>query len=224
MHAASSPARPAPTDPSLGKALIEGLNLPLSALRASLESLARDLDSGDPRTRTVAGALAEVGRVGRTVRDLADYSEPPTLRPLRCTAEEIVYSARHRLPRGLRDRVLVARMEPRIELDVDGPLLAQALTRLVENALEAASGRILVNVKSEGDAIVFTTVNHRSRGGIDWEWAQTPFQTDKPDHLGLGLTIARRDIALLGGVLELSCTPLGETIARVRMPRTGGAA
>ena len=224
MQIASREASKAAGASTLGQAMIDGLNLPLAALRASLESLADELDDEDPRTPTVAGALREVSKVGRTVRELADYSNEPTPMPLRCTVEEIVYSARHRLPLAQRDRVLVARVEKPHTLTVDGPLLAQCLFRLIENAVEAGSGWVLVNVRNEGDSTEFVTLNRDPGEEFDWEWAQTPFQTDKPEHIGLGLALARRDIELMGGTLGLSRTPRGEAVAVVRIPNNPEAA
>ncbi len=203
---------------ALGQAMIDGLNLPLAALRASLESLANELDEHDPRTSTVAGALREVSKVGRTVRELAEFSNMPTPMPLRCTAEEIVYSARHSLPQEQRRRVLVARVERQHTLNVDGPLLAKSLLRLIENAVEAGSSWVLINVRKEGDSTVFVTLNRDPGEEFDWDWAQAPFQTDKPEHIGLGLALAKRDVELLGGTLDLSRTPRGQAIAVVRVP------
>ncbi|MEM7309972.1 MAG: hypothetical protein AAF682_25075 [Planctomycetota bacterium] len=218
MQTAPRPHRSQEADDALSEALLDGLNVPLSALRASLESLAAGLPREDPRSGTIAGALAEVSKVGRSVQDLAAYAAPPHPRPLRCTVEEIVYSARHQLPKKDRERVLIARVDRGGTLFVDGPLLARCLHRLVENAVEASTGYVLMNVREDDDATLFTTVNRDLHTQLDLEWAQAPFQTDKPRHLGLGLALAKRDIELLGGTLVLTRTPRGETVAMARVP------
>ena len=212
---------------ALGHALISGLNVPLSALRAALESLALEVDGDERQSTTVAGALQEVSKVGRAVQDLADFAAPRPPMPLRCTVEEIVYSARHRLRREDRTRVLVARLEPGHVMEVDGPLLARCLARLIENAVEAGPGYVLVNVRSDGGDTLFTTVNRDPHGHLDLNWAQMPFQTDKPHHLGLGLALAKRDLELMGGALSLTRTPRGEAVAMARIPDSppgGGSA
>ncbi|MCZ6597368.1 MAG: hypothetical protein O7B99_07015 [Planctomycetota bacterium] len=194
------------------------MNVPLAALRAAMEHLARDLVDDDPRSGTVIGALEEVNRMGRTVQELVEYSTPPRPMPLKCTVEEIVYSARQRLPHEQRGRIAIAREERGASLTVDGPLLAKCLSRLIENALEAGSGEVLLSVRRNETETVFATLNRDVRAEIDWDWALSAFRTNKPDHLGLGLTLVRRDVELMGGELELSHTPGGETSALVRVP------
>ena len=218
MQIASRQAPETASNPSLGQALLQGLNVPLAALRAAMELLARDLVDDDPRTGTVVGALEEVHRMGCTVQELVEYSTTPRPMPLKCTVEEIVYSARQRLPLEQRERIAITRAEHGASLTVDGPLLAKCLSRLVENALEAGSGEVLLSVRRDETETVFATLNRDVEVEIDWDWAVSAFRTNKPDHLGLGLTLVRRDVELMGGELELSRTPQGETSALVRVP------
>jgi signal transduction histidine kinase len=207
----------AESDDALARALLEGLDLPLAALRAVLESLARDLGE-DPRAASVAGALAEVTRAGRTVQDLVDFAAPPELMPLQCTIEEIISGARQRLPRGARERVLVARGDRGYKLFVDGPLLARTLHRLLEAAVDSGSGHVLVSVRRENGATLFTTVSHESGGELDADLAgdSRPARTARARDLGLAL--ARRDIARMGGELCLTRTPRGEIVAVAHVP------
>ena len=201
--------------------MLAGLNVPLSALRASLEALATDFKDEDPRASTLSFALDEVSKVGRAVEDLADYSAPPTPMPLRCTVEEIVHGARRHLSKQDRKRVIVARIGPEETLVIDGPLFARTLCRLLSNAVESGTGTVLVYVRREGEDTLFTTVNRDVHAELDLEWAQSPFHTDKPHHLGLGLALARRDIALMGGSLVLTRTPRGEAVVMARVPTVG---
>ena len=204
-------------DDALARALIEGLDVPLAALRAVLESLARDLGE-DPRGACVSGALAEVSRAGRTVQDLVDFTSPPELMPLECTVEEILAGARQRLPRGTRERVLVARGDRAHKLFIDGPLLARTLHRLLESAVEAGSGHVLVSVRCEKGATLFTTVSHESGAEHSADHCGDQRSARHSHGRDLGLALARRDLARMGGELSLTRTPRGETVVVAHVP------
>lgn len=202
---------------ALAQALIAGLDLPLAALRAVLESLASDLGS-DPRATRVTGALAQVSRAGRTVQDLLDLASPPRLSPLECTVEEILSCACASLPPEARERVLVARGDRGQKLFVDGPLLARTLQRLLEGAVETGSGHVLVSVRRECERTLFTTVSHGRDGEPCSDWASAPAEPVRPRLLDLGLSLARRDLERMGGELKLTRTPRGEIVAVAHVP------
>jgi len=224
MPTASEPHAPAPQASPLGdtaflsRALAQGLDTPLAALRASLETLGHELRAGvkDIQPLRIEGVLGEFERLGRNVRELLDYATPPAPRPLPCTVEEILRAACTPLAADQRERVLVACVEPRAELVVDGPLLANALGRLLENALEAGSGEVLLVARREPSGTSFTVVDGAA-GGLLADGQTVPFFTNKPNHLGLGLALTRRDVALLGGRLEFLRTPGGETCVRISL-------
>ena len=58
----------------LNDALANGLDLPLNALRASMEALNRTLPNDAPSNGVIAGALEEVDLLGRKVRELIEYT------------------------------------------------------------------------------------------------------------------------------------------------------
>jgi len=217
-----SAATPLASTPSetvfLSRALAQGLDTPLSALRASLETLGHELRAGvkDIQPLRIEGVLGEFERLGRNVRELLDYATPPEVRPLACSLEEIVRAACAPLDVLARERVLVARVEPGSEITVDGPLLATALRRLIENALEAGTGQVLVVARREPAGTSFSVTDDAS-AALAPDWQATPFCTTKPNHLGLGLALTRRDVALLGGRLEFLRTPGGETCVRISL-------
>jgi signal transduction histidine kinase len=110
--------------------------------------------------------------------------------------------------------VVVARCEPGAALDVDGPLLSGCVRRLLENALEATDGLVLVIARlSEGQASITVVDDAPSALGPSFE--PVPFRTTKPNHLGLGLALTQRDLAFLNGRLEFLSIPGGETCVRI---------
>jgi signal transduction histidine kinase len=205
------------------RALAQGLDTPLSALRASMESL--NLELVQRSTPAIAplrleGVMREVERLGRNVRELCALAAPPVPHALHCTLEEIVSAARQHLTGEQQGRVVAARCEAQAELEVDGPLLAVCLRRLIENALEASEGVVLIVARIEGEHATFSVIDD-APSALGPDWRPSAFHTTKPNHLGLGLTLTQRDLALLNGRLEFLSTPGGETCARITLPVHG---
>ncbi len=210
-------AAPAPSGGAFSRALTQGLNLPITALRASVESLSQELSQVGVGALRIVGVLREVERLAENVRELVDFATPPVLRPLRCTLEEILSGARAALPAARRGRVLLARMGRGAALHLDGPLLSTCLRRLTENALEAGSEHVLLVGRAGPGCAVFSVIDD-APGGFDPDSALADFHTTKPNHLGLGIALTRRDVALMNGRLEFLSTPGGETCARITVP------
>lgn len=213
---------PAPT-PGLGDALHQGLGLPLLALRASMESLHDELASENGGRVFLSGALREVELLGRNVQDLLDFTRMPVAMPLSCTIDEIAGNARRLLIKNQRDRLLIAKPQRSRAIEIDGPLVSIALHRLLANAFEAGSEHVLLSIEQSSESTQFAVVDS-APGSFDPSWALEPFHTTKPNHLGLGLALVRRDVAVLEGVFELERSGLGGTSAAIRVPnRSSGA-
>ena len=204
-------------DPELERTLIHGVKLPLDALRASLEGLVTELDRESQGRSMIPAVLGEIDRLGRSVRDLIDYSAPPHPRPLRCTLAEIIASARHGIPDEQRRSISLACHDMNSSMNVDGPIVSRCVRRLIENALEAGSPQVLVVSRREENGATFSVVDD-APSLLDEERAREPFHSTKSSHLGLGLHLVERDLELLGGRLELSVSPHGTTRAEIRLP------
>ncbi len=206
-------------DGSLSRALFQGLDTPLVALRATMESLGQEMLFGGQTVKPlrIDGVLREVDRLGKNVRELCELASPPVPLPLTCSLEEIVSAARAAHTPVHRRRVIAARAEPGAAIEVDGPLLSACLRRLIENALEAADGLVLVVARRERDRVSFSVVDD-APSSLGPDWQPVPFYSTKPNHLGLGLTLTRRDVELLNGRLEFLSTPGGDTCVRITIP------
>jgi K+-sensing histidine kinase KdpD len=192
-------------DNDLSDAIATGICVPLSALRASMESLARGLDAGDPRATLLSSALCEVVRMGRNVQALLDIALPPTLRPLDCTLEEIAHAALQAIGAEQRARVLLAIESGRERVFVDGPCLSSTLSHLIEAGLCETSHPVLVSARCSGGRCMFSVV-HVSRGA-------------SPIAPRLGVELARRQIERMGGELSLHRTQNDQVMWIVRLPR-----
>lgn len=102
--------------------------------------------------------------------------------------------------------------------------LEQVLVNLLQNALDAVSGRpgprVRLTVSERADGIELTVEDNGP--GLDPAIATeifTPFVTGKPDGLGLGLGIARDIMTEFGGMLETIPSTLGGAGFRIGMRR-----
>jgi len=198
-------------------ALSQALDIPLHALRVSMESLNKALSREGDSAAILSGALEEVERLERNVRELVEFASEPNPMPLRCTVAEILLSASKRLAPELRRRVIVAQTEAGFMLEVDGPLLARSLFRFLENALEAGAEQVLLTARREGRSVRFTVIDDAPQP-FDAAWAVSAFKTTKRNHLGLGLSLAERDVALLDGSIEFSNGYRGGKFVTVTVP------
>ena len=203
---------------SLGRALTHGLGLPIAALRASMEALSVELAQRDPRAPRLEGVLQEVALIGRNVQDLLDYTRPPEPHCLRCTFEEILIGAKAGMEEGRRSRIDMAFFEPKIVLEIDGPLVARNLRRVIDNSFEAGAGRVLVSAKLVGRERLEVSVVDDGPRDFDPRPCRRSFQTTKPNHLGLGLSIVERDLALVRGSLEITRSPMRYTRVVLTIP------
>ncbi|MDO4320150.1 MAG: ATP-binding protein [Bacteroidales bacterium] len=131
-----------------------------------------------------------------------------------------------RMPMGLRDftarnapflqslgvasgvRVVIEPAEINPEVNIDAPLLGQALVNIVKNAVESAScrGGAIVTVaidRRDGHPVIEVTDNGP---GIDPDKARrlfTPFYTDKVGGQGIGLTFVRDVVRRHGATCRL---------------------
>jgi signal transduction histidine kinase len=104
---------------------------------------------------------------------------------------------------------------------VDRTLMLRALANIVENALHAmpGQGELIVTASAEPDAVVITV---RDTGvGMDEEALARvfePYFSTKTSGTGLGLPIARRNVELSGGAIEVESEKGQGTTVRVRLP------
>ena len=203
-------------DHKLGAALVQGLNLPLSALRASMEGLFGAHTSTESE-RTLPFVMEEVDRLTQNVQDLIAYANPATPQPLRCTLDEITQSARDELPSGVRPRVVQARHDRGARALLDGPMISRCLRRLIQNAIEAGAETVLVISRLSQTGTSFAVID-ASPETFDADWNRQSFHTTRKNQLGLGLSLVERDIEMMGGVIEFQATELGTTCIQVTIP------
>jgi signal transduction histidine kinase len=105
-------------------------------------------------------------------------------------------------------------------VDADADELTIALVALVENALEASDGPVVVRC-SGAESLARLEVIDRGTGFEDPPEDAPALWSDKPGRLGLGIRIVRRIARRWGGELEL-VRDGAETRARLELPLVRG--
>ncbi|MBU1324704.1 MAG: sensor histidine kinase [Alphaproteobacteria bacterium] len=194
------------------------INQPMAAIRTHADTAGQYLTRADPeaaaRSLTAIGRLTE--RVGAITEELRAFS--------RKTRSEVVAVDVGRAVEGALLLVSARLREQGVEVDVDvAPdlqvkaernRLEQVVLNLLQNAAEALDGpgRVEVTARPEGRKVVLRVADDGP--GLSPEVRDrlfTPFTTDKPQGVGLGLVISRDIVAGFGG--ELSHEPTGRGAA-----------
>jgi signal transduction histidine kinase len=106
---------------------------------------------------------------------------------------------------------------------VDRTLLGRALTNVIENALHAMPGRGVLTIRvlvDEKDGRIRVSVADTG-AGMDEEAQRRvfePYFSTKATGTGLGLTIAKRNVELNNGTIEVASAPGAGTTVTISLP------
>lgn len=208
----------------LGRGMIHQLRNQLCVVSGGLHL---GLERADGSLRD-ALRLAEEGarRMVRTLDDLLTLTQAPPLRFE--TVEPWPFLSRFldgQEPGLARRGITLERRfagGPR-GLPADAALLAEALSAVVQNAVEAmpAGGRILFETCwTPRDPYLQIRLTDSGPGlsPVELHRAFQPYYTTKMDAVGMGLTVARRILELHAGSIQLECPASGGTVATLCLP------
>ena len=192
---------------------------PLTPIQLSAEHARRiNLDRGRPLSPAlddcVDAILSQVKLLRQISSEFSSFASSPTARPepthVGALLEEVVEPYRT----GLSTRILLTvDTEPGLpQVFIDRTLFARALTNVMENALHAMPGQGSLKLRAfvehaEPPLGPRVIVEVRDTGiGMDAEALARifePYFSTKATGTGLGLTIARRNVELIGGTIAV---------------------
>lgn len=203
--------------------VVHEVNQPVAAIRSYTDNAMTMLDRGQQaEARANLGIVGEltqrIGAITGELRAFARKRVPPVgavrLGPVIDGVLMLI---------GDRLRASGAALErsgnETLEVVADRVRLEQILINLIQNALEAGAGRILIAIEV-GRKVQLVVADDGP--GIDPELADTlftPFVTGREEGVGLGLAIARDIARAFGGELDLVPSPLGGAAFRLRLKR-----
>jgi signal transduction histidine kinase len=203
---------------------------PLTPIQLSAEHLRRvHADRGRPLTPVVEGCvdtiLTQVQLLRQIAAEFSSFASSPSARPSVSSIGALVAEIIEPYRTGLSGRIdIEVHVEPELPaIFVDRVLVGRALTNIIENALYAMPGRgslrIAATSAPEDDEVV-VTISDTGVGMDDDARARLfePYFSTKASGTGLGLTIAKRNLELNGGRIEIESVKGRGTTVVVRLP------
>jgi nitrogen fixation/metabolism regulation signal transduction histidine kinase len=201
---------------------------PLTPIQLSAEHLRRVHDDqgapmGDVLDGCVTAILGQVRLLRQISSEFSAFASSPTARPTSVDLADLVAEVVDPYRTGLVGRTEihnnVTRPLPRVF--VDPTLIARALANIVENALHAMPGKGSLTLTS-GVEPGFVLLRIRDTGvGMDEDALERvfePYFSTKTTGTGLGLPIARRNVELSGGQIEVESAKGAGTTVILRLP------
>jgi signal transduction histidine kinase len=201
---------------------------PLTPIQLSAEHLLRvHADKGQPLGSVLEGCvhaiLGQVSLLRQIASEFSSFASSPQVKLAPVDLPDLVAEILDPYRAGLASRIEIHNdvTGPLPRVLVDRTLIMRALANIVENALHAmpATGELAVAATGGPDVVVLTV---RDTGvGMDEEALARvfePYFSTKTSGTGLGLPIARRNVELSGGTIEVESRKGQGTIVRVRLP------
>ncbi|MCC6487183.1 MAG: PAS domain-containing protein [Candidatus Hydrogenedentes bacterium] len=203
--------------------VVHELRNPVSVISGMAELLIRKLDPADERLGAANTILREASALEKSISQFLGFARPFELQKARCTPAAIIDRTVQLCRRRAEHKgvALEATRAPDLALHADMYRVAQALSNVINNAIEAVSrgGWVRINTVLDETHLVFTILDdgpgiHISAG----EDLFAPFFTKKEAGTGLGLTIAHRIIAAHEGSISYGNRTEGGACFTVRIP------
>ena len=201
---------------------------PLTPIQLSAEHLRRvHADRGEPMGDVLEGCvnsiLGQVKLLRQISAEFSSFASSPTARPAPVDVPELITDVIDPYRTGLSGRIEIVNhvAGPLPRVFVDRTLTARSLANIVENALHAmpGEGRLTIDASADHQFVVLRV--HDNGVGMDEESLGRvfePYFSTKTTGTGLGLPIARRNIELNGGTIEVESGKGRGTTVIVRLP------
>jgi signal transduction histidine kinase len=206
---------------------------PLTPIQLSAEHLRRvHADRGEPMGEVLENCVSSILNQVRLLRQISaefsSFASSPTAKRAPVDVPELVAEVVDPYRTGLAARIeIVNRVAPPLpRVLVDRTLIARSLANLVENALHAmpGTGTLTLDASSNSDSVTLRV--HDTGVGMDDEALARvfePYFSTKTTGTGLGLPIARRNVELNGGTIEVESGKGRGTTVVVRLPVASNA-
>ena len=189
---------------------------PLTPIQLSAEHAQRvNIDRGRPLSPVlddcVAAILGQVKLLRQISAEFSSFASSPTPRPEQTAVPALIEEVVEPYRTGLAHRIAIDVQAPAElpALTIDRTLFARALTNVIENALHAMPGTGRLSVVSRQSEVVRPSIVEVADTGVGMDPDALskifePYFSTKATGTGLGLTIAKRNIELIGGTIRVA--------------------
>jgi signal transduction histidine kinase len=205
---------------------------PLTPIQLSAEHLRRvHVDTGRPMGDVLDGCVTTILGQVRLLRQIAgefsSFASAPQAKLAPVDVAPLVAEILDPYRAGLEGRIEIRNevAPPLPQVLADRTLILRALANIVENALHAmpGPGQLIVVASADADSVVIS-VRDTGAGMDDAALARAfePYFSTKASGTGLGLPIARRNVELSGGTIEVASRKGEGTTVSVRLAKAHG--
>ncbi|MEO5824919.1 MAG: ATP-binding protein [Gemmatimonadales bacterium] len=207
------------------------INNPLAGIQNSFLLVKDAIPESHPYYSYVGAIEREIARIAAVTRQLYETFRPESDGTADSSVAVVISDAVNMLKqvnRAAQVQIEVDTSRAPSVLPIPSPLLRQAVYNLVQNAVEASplgGATVWVTAWRDGD-IFWLAVRDQGRGiAADMrEKIFEPFVTTKTKlttgGMGLGLSLVRRSVQAMGGLVEVDDAPGGGAEFRLRLPIT----
>jgi PAS domain S-box-containing protein len=207
------------------------INNPLAGIQNSFLLVKDAIPESHPYYSYVGAIEREIARIAAVTRQLYETFRPEGDGTADSSVAVVISDAVNMLKqvnRAAQVQIEVDTSRAPSVLPIPSPLLRQAVYNLVQNAVEASpqdGGTVWVTAWRDGD-VFWLAVRDQGRGiAPDMrEKIFEPFMTTKTKittgGMGLGLSLVRRSVQAMGGLIEVDDAPGGGAEFRLRLPIT----
>jgi PAS domain S-box-containing protein len=179
-----------------------------------------------PEQKIIRDVVTEINGMNRIIDDLLTFARPASLNRVRLNIRELIEGcvANVLQAKGGDARTRAVLDLPDIEVSLDEVLMRQALTNLVQNAVEAMpeGGTLTVQGMSTGRELSLAITDTGS--GIPRDKLKKiflPFFTTKDTGVGLGLALVHKIVLSHGGRIDVQSSEGRGTTFTVILPTAG---
>jgi PAS domain S-box-containing protein len=182
------------------------LRNPMAVISGNLNLLSKKGDKASQET--IRSIMNEINGMNRIIGDLLTFASPASLNRVKLNSKELIESCIANVPQT-KDAASSIKMDVKlddIEVSLDEVLMRQALSNVIQNAIEAMHGEGTLSLKT----VKFRQEMRISVGdtgeGIAREEIKKiflPFFTTKDSGVGMGLALAHKIIIAHGGRVEV---------------------
>ena len=195
---------------------VKNLVSQLSLLARNAERHAENPEFRADMVATLKGSVEKMNdllaRLSPRAGSRVQRVEPQPLRPL--------LTAAIAAKRGEHDVQMLG--DAGVWVEADGPALEQAISHLIQNAVEACSSTVPVTIRvTPADASVIISIADKGVG-MDSDFVRNrlfqPFSSTKPSGFGIGAFEARSIVVAMGGRLGVDSNPGNGTTFTITLP------
>lgn len=191
----------------------------LNGIQMAIEIALQPSTSGARRERAAAELRRELGRLTSFTSELMTFSKGITLRPIRVNLSELTSGIVGQMAEQAEEAGVALGAdvpEEEVHVHADPSLLHVILTNLLTNAIEACAARagggarVGVTLEDRGGEVALAVEDNGPGVAEDMKPRLfVPFESGKPNGVGIGLALSRRIAVAHGGDLVLDAPAEG---------------